>query len=58
MFKCVGNLFLFGALITLGPCNKSERRFCAKKRKDILDVEKRERGGKRIRRGTVEERVH
>jgi len=54
----VGNLFLFGALITLGPCNKSERRFCAKKRKDILDVEKKERGGKRICRGTVEKRVH
>ena len=43
---------------TLGPCNKSERRFCAKKKKDISNVERRKREDKRICGGTVEERVY
>jgi len=42
----------------MGPCNKSERRFCPKERKDIPDAKVRERRGARVCRRAVEERVH
>ena len=43
---------------TLGLCNKSERRLCTQERKDILDVEERERESERICGEAVEKRVY
>ena len=42
----------------MGPYNKSERRFCAKERKNIFNIERRERGSEGIHGGIVKKRVH
>jgi len=43
---------------TLGLYNKSKRKLCAKEKKDIFDIKRREEGIKGIHRGTVEKRVY
>ena len=42
----------------MGPHDKSEKRLYTKERKDILNIERRERRSKRICKGAVEKRVY
>jgi len=42
----------------VGPCNRCEERVCTAKRKGILFVKRRERGGKRIHERAVEKGVY
>ena len=42
----------------MGPCNRGEKRICAKKREGVPIVKRGKRGGEGVYKGTAEEGIH
>jgi len=42
----------------MGPCDKGERRICTKERKGLSIVEREKRGGERVYKRAVAERIY